>query len=237
MALHHNPRIVTDGLVLALDAADINSYPGSGTTWYDLSGNGNNGTLTNGPTYSSNSIVLDGTNDYIYTSSANTLGNLSNHTFEIWFKTQGLGTSQTEGGLVCPDYGMISTIDANGKVRYSIYSTDNGAPGSGGAYLGYITATGISVFDNEWHHVICTCQLNDSLYIYIDGILQTSGGSIGSWSGSTIWSSMTTFIGRNPNNTPYNFYGNIASTKIYTKYFTASEVLQNYNATKTRFGL
>ena len=67
MALHHSPRIVTSGLVLALDAADRNSYPGSGTTWTDLSGNANNGTLTNGPTFNSangGSIVFDGTNDF-----------------------------------------------------------------------------------------------------------------------------------------------------------------------------
>jgi hypothetical protein len=61
-------KIVTSGLVLALDAADKNSYPGSGTTWTDLSGNGNNGTLVNGPTFSSangGSIVFDGVDDYV----------------------------------------------------------------------------------------------------------------------------------------------------------------------------
>jgi hypothetical protein len=68
MAFFHSPRIVTDGLVLALDAANSLSYPGSGTTWTDLSGKGNNGTLVNGPTFSptnGGSIVFDGTNDYI----------------------------------------------------------------------------------------------------------------------------------------------------------------------------
>ena len=70
MAFGNGPRIVTNGLVLSLDAADRNSYPGSGTTWRDMSGNGNNGTLTNGPTFSSangGSIVFDGTNDYATT--------------------------------------------------------------------------------------------------------------------------------------------------------------------------
>jgi hypothetical protein len=51
MSLIHSPRIVTDGLVLCLDAGNPKSYTGSGTTWTDLSGNGNNGTLTNSPTY------------------------------------------------------------------------------------------------------------------------------------------------------------------------------------------
>ena len=65
MGLSHSPRIVTDGLVFCLDAANIRSYPGTGTTWTDLKG-GNEGTLTNGPTFSSDnagSISTDGSND------------------------------------------------------------------------------------------------------------------------------------------------------------------------------
>ena len=68
MGVAYNSRIVTDGLALCLDAANSKSYPGSGSTWTDLSGNGNNATLTNGPTYSSangGSIVFDGVNDYV----------------------------------------------------------------------------------------------------------------------------------------------------------------------------
>ena len=68
MAVGYNPKIVTDNLILALDAANIKSYPGSGTTWTDLSGKGNNGTLVNGPTFNSGnsgSIEFDGTNDSI----------------------------------------------------------------------------------------------------------------------------------------------------------------------------
>ena len=69
MTVAYNPRIVTDGLVLALDAGNIKSYPGNGVTLTDLSGKGNNGTLINGPTYSNGAINLQGslTNDYIAT--------------------------------------------------------------------------------------------------------------------------------------------------------------------------
>ena len=66
MAIIDGPRIPTSGLIFYLDAANTRSYPGSGTTWTDLSGNGNTGTLTNGPTYSSangGQIVFDGSND------------------------------------------------------------------------------------------------------------------------------------------------------------------------------
>ena len=70
-------NIVKDGLVLDLDAAKKDSYPGTGTAWNDISGNRNNGTLTNGPTFNSSnggSIVFDGTNDYINTVTATSLG-------------------------------------------------------------------------------------------------------------------------------------------------------------------
>ena len=92
MSIFYNPRIVTDGLVLALDAGNTKSYPGSGTTWTDLSGRGNTGTLTNGPTYSSangGSIVFDGTNDHV-TMSGNNISGLSAETTDfsicIWVK-------------------------------------------------------------------------------------------------------------------------------------------------------
>ena len=65
MSAAGGPDIIEDGLVLALDAGNVKSYPGSGTTWYDKSGNSNDGTLINGPTYSNNTIVTDGSNDRV----------------------------------------------------------------------------------------------------------------------------------------------------------------------------
>jgi len=84
MGLYHSPSIVMNGLVLCLDAGNTKSYPGSGTTWIDLSGNSNTGTLTNGPTYSSEnggSLVFDGIDDYVTTS----LGTHTPYCIDIWF--------------------------------------------------------------------------------------------------------------------------------------------------------
>ena len=84
MGLSHSPSLVMNGLVLCLDAGNSKSYPGTGTTWTDLSGNGNNGTLTNGPTYSSangGSLVFDGTNDYTQTPLSGTFPQI---TVEFW---------------------------------------------------------------------------------------------------------------------------------------------------------
>jgi hypothetical protein len=93
MATFYSPRIITNGLVLALDAANVRSYPGSGTTWSDLSGNGNTGTLTNGPTFSSangGSIVFDGTNDYCTTAATVEAATNSNlQTFSGWLVGDG----------------------------------------------------------------------------------------------------------------------------------------------------
>ncbi len=91
MSLHHSPRIVTDGLVLYLDAANPKSYPGTGTSWYDLSGNGNNGTLVNGIGYDSNnrgSMVFDGVDDFISINYTNSI-----ETMSIWFNRNSLAAN------------------------------------------------------------------------------------------------------------------------------------------------
>lgn len=227
--------IVTSGLVLHLDAANRDSYRGSGTTWTDMSGFGNNGTLTNGPVYragNGGTIVFDGVNDYVISPSANTMGSLENQTYEIWVKTPGLGVNKTIAGLVCPDYGMTSYIDGNGNVQYIIYSTDN----SPYSYLVNLVTSGLNLFDDSWHHIVCT-RNSSNASIYVDGTSRASTGGGGTWSGLTVWSNMNTQIGNNPNDAFYHLRGNIASVRIYRKYFTAAEVLQNYNATRSRFGL
>ena len=94
MGIAYNPRVVTDGLVLCLDAGNVKSYPGSGTTWTDLSGKGNTGTLTNGPTYSSangGSIVFDGVDDRVSGTSFNTG---QNFTINAWIYPTLLGTTR-----------------------------------------------------------------------------------------------------------------------------------------------
>ena len=99
MALAHSPHIVRDCLVLYLDAANTKSYPGSGTTWTDISGRGNNGTLTNGPTFSSDdggSVLVDGSNDFILTPRVTGTG-LSNRSVSwgIW-----VNPSSTSGNIM-----------------------------------------------------------------------------------------------------------------------------------------
>jgi hypothetical protein len=236
MSVYAGPEIADDGLVLYLDAANPKSYPGSGTTWTNLRNLSLNATLVNGVGYSTQNLgilTLDGSNDIISAPSLNTFGAIPNHAFEIWMKSSGLGPGKSRGGLMCPDYGIITDIDGNGNVRYNITNTDNW-PTS--VSLFNRTVTSVNVFDNNWHHIVCT--RNSSTYdIYIDGISRATGSGGGTWSGLTIWSGMSFSIGNNPNDVFYNLLGNIALAKMYNVYLTAQEVQQNFNATKSRYGL
>ena len=231
------PRVITNGLVLALDAADLGSYPGAGTTWNDLSSNGFNGTLVGGVGYSNTgfgSMVLDGVDDKIMAPPVNTMGAMPNQTLEIWIKSSGLGITQSRGGLICPDYGQLSHISnspTTGSVFYGLYFTSTSDPINVS-----LTTTGVNCFDNRWHHIACT-RNDTNAVIYVDGISRASTSGGGAWSGSNIHSNMNVEIGNNPNDLYYRLMGNIGLARIYNKALTAAEVLQNYNALKPRFKL
>jgi hypothetical protein len=102
MSVFGGPNVTDSGLVLNLDAGNIKSYPGNGTIWYDKSGFQNNGTLTNGPTFSGGSIVFDGVDDYVDTTfKASTLiGNGNPFTISAFFKT---GNMTQQMLVACPD--------------------------------------------------------------------------------------------------------------------------------------
>jgi len=227
--MYFSPRIVTSGLVLALDAADKNSYRGSGTTWRDLTSNDNNGTLTNGPTFSNTkggAIVLDGTDDYVSLTSTTSL-RPSNVTLSVWFNRNN---------------SAISGAECIAESRKSLWISYGFHISSGAItwYIGYLDtvpystsvgATG-NYIDGQWHNVVGTYD-KQNLKIYIDGILQATSNSFTSdilYTGDLVF-----LIGFHAESTTY-FEGKIATTSLYNRALTATEVLQNYNATKTRFG-
>ena len=118
MAFSFSSKVVTDGLVLYLDAANTKSYPGSGTAWSDLSRSGNNGTLTNGPTFNSargGAIVLDGADDYI---AINNIQTTSNFTYDFIFDISNF-TDTSDNSLVKGNAaygGKIITFDPSDRV-------------------------------------------------------------------------------------------------------------------------
>jgi hypothetical protein len=222
MAFSYSPKIVTDGLVLCLDAANNRSYPGSGTAWTDLSQGGNNGALTNGPTFNSangGSIVFDGTNDYV------SLGNPSLYqivqgTISAWVRTSSPGNSFR--GIITKqsNYGLF-TLDGV-LVTYDWFSNQT-------------RSTGINIADNTWKNVVMAFTTNtgspsNNAIIYLNGISVLT---------TTIKFSNNNIelqIGNGGDATQY-ISGNIAATSLYNRALSATEILQNYNATKTRFGL
>ncbi len=253
MAITYNPRIVTDGLVLCLDAGNTKSYPGSGTTWTDLSGNGNTGTLTNGPTFNSangGSIGFDATNDYIalpnVTSITDNYKNNTAFTLDCFVRKSsiinnsppdynlGFMLFQNNDGGWTPGWSIYirNAVSNNNDVHFQIgYSSTNDA-------IRHICPYGL--IDDTWAHVAIThsiASLNSTCKFYLNGQLLntfTSTATALSTSGN-----LSNVIGRHPNVSyqGHNSEGRIASYKLYNRALSAAEVQQNFNATRGRFGI
>ena len=234
MATKYSPKIITNGLVLSLDAANDKSYPRSGTTWSDLSGNNNNGTLTNGPTFNAGnqgSIVFDGVDDYVTKTSwisppTNTLTigcwvKFSDNLNDRYLLSFGRDIGGSTGGLALFAYGFNSISDV------LIFEFGSG--------IGRVSS-GIVPSLNIWYYLIVTADATNVKF-YLNGELKNTS----SQGSGAITSSPTLSIGSyvNSSGTPgtYFYAGNISQVSIYSRALTATEVLQNYNATKSRFGL
>jgi hypothetical protein len=217
--------IVTDGLVLNLDAGFVGSYPTTSSAWYDLSGNTNNGTLTNGPTFNSvnsGSIVLDGVDDYVNVSCATNTIRAYNSSTEFVVKLP----SYSGGQRCILSYRSAGTMyigKASGGI-FVYYNTLN-AP----AYIvGSITNGSIA-------HCVVTCDAtNDTLSTYINGTL---AGSVSRTGWSTTYNSTLGLGFDLDGGTNEYMEGNFYLFRHYNKVLSQSEILQNYNAQRTRFGL
>jgi hypothetical protein len=214
--MYYSPRIVTSGLVLALDAAERLSYPRTGTTWRDLSGNNNTGTLTNGPTFNAGNmgtIVFDGTNDYVNISSLIT-GNQS-FSWGAWIYPIATGTPVFFGN-VSAGLAMLSYWDsANNKVRVGTYGDDK-------------LTSGTAILPSTWGYTFWTWN-GTTLTSYTNGIADGTASGF-----SFNISGLYTTIGNSVNSQYFN--GRISQTLVYNRALSATEISQNYNAVKSRFG-
>jgi hypothetical protein len=212
--------IVTDGLVLHLDAGNAASYPGSGTTWTDLSGNGNNATLTNGPTFDSangGSIVFDGTNDYATTSYG---PQFNDFTIIAWYKSTSLKTFER---IIDKEYETGTWL---GRSSSNANTWGGGVREGNPPYGRYITLT-----DGAWH-MLASVRQGTTHTIYGDGITNNTSGTV-----SSAALSNTNFTIATVFNNPEIFTGNISVIMIYNRALSASEIEQNFNALKDRYGL
>ena len=233
MGAYSGPEINEDGLVLALDAANVKSYPGSGTTWTDLSGRGNNGTLVNGVGYNGDnlgSLSFDGSNDYgtIEADSSFQLGN--GYTLCAWVKSSNnpsnyAGICGTFDRIPSSYYGSNFSIQPNSQKFHFLV---------GGSSTYYIPASATYTI-GQWYYLVGTI-LGAECKFYIDGTLNTTYNqpSASSAPGSTTKFKMGRFYQDVDN---YYFNGNISNFSFYNKVLTASEVQQNFNATRSRFGI
>lgn len=226
--------IVSSGLVLHLDAGNTSSYPGSGTTWTDLSSNGYNGTLTNGPTFSSangGSIVFDGTNDVASFGNILNMG-LSSWTMSCWVKFN------VGSGLA----GIMGKTSYRGYVgRYSLYIENNNLNALFQPDISFIITTAISPYlNNKFHNLVMTIDRTSMMYFYIDGVSVGTPLNVNGVSSINLNSSTDNFYigsyGSSDGQSPQYFLnGNVSQAAIYNRALTAAEVLTNYNALSPRF--
>ena len=220
MSFSHSPRIATSGLVFYLDAANPQSYPGSGTTWRDLSGNGNNGTLNNSPGFNSDnggSIVFDGSDDYV------TFPVITNTIFSIdfWYKMGG-----NDG-----TYGYFASSGSNGLAISEGGGGDGLVYGKFYYWLGNANVLADIPSTTDWNHICVLINTStNNIDLYGNGII------LGNFTVSATTPSVSD-IGRFVGGNSHFLKGNLASYKIYNRALSASEVLQNYESTKARFGL
>jgi hypothetical protein len=225
MSTKYSPQIVTSGLVLCLDAANKVSYPGTGTSWYDLSGT-NNGTLTNSPTFSvgnGGNFSFNGTNQYV--DCGNVLASLTDLSLECFVK---FGTqSALYGGVISK-----TLSNANGyEIRVDAYTSTTTSLVF--RYVGDNAAVGFNTnFTNGvWYHVVAT-GTNGSQRTYVNGnqVGSATYALTPSANSNSLLIAKLTYSG---------LYVNMIMgyARIYNRALSATEVLQNYNATKPRFGL
>jgi len=218
---------VTNGLVLSLDAAKKDSYPGSGTVWRDISGNGNSGSLVNGPTYSSGnggSFIFDGVDDYADLGNI-LFTNITNTTLDIWFNVQTFTGNRAIFTKGAQGAGSDTTwaswiISGTTQIRIRFFNSSNAS--------NFVST--LNLTSNVWYNTVVTYD-NSNIVLYNNGSLVETAPLTGLLKNCT-----------HPIRIANDLYGNTCNMtcsgfKIYNRALSASEILQNYNAQKSRYGL
>lgn len=225
MSLTHGPSIATSGLVFCVDAANTKSYPGSGTTVYDLTRNQPSTTMTNGPTYTNGTPsywTFDGVDDFIGGSSLTT--SLAGGTAEVWTyinainRNQGFLALNTGGGAYI-NFWMPST----NNMRWEVIGN------SGSSYTTINAAT--TATTGVWYQFLGTFD-GTTTKIYVNGNLDTSQTMTNQPTGSHI---APIQIGRYDASYPVS--ARISIVRFYNRALSTAEIQQNFNATRGRFGI
>ena len=229
MTLYHGASIITDSLTMLVDAVNPLSYPGSGSAWNDLSGRGNNCTLTVAPTYSSTAnlgaFLFNGTSTYIYTPSFGTSLNTT-FTYEVWFN------SSAANGVILSEQGQLTLnsgwFDSNIEIVANSLKLGFWT-GSAEASLTLQTiSTGV------WYMVSMT-YVGTTLTGYVNGVLANSA-SFTKGNPGTTYLPLGAGCGTNLGSGAY-YSGYIGTFKIYNQALSAAQILQNFNAYRGRYGV
>ena len=221
--------LITTGLVMNLDASNAASYPGTGTTWTDLSGNVNNGTLINGTSYSlanGGTMVFDGINDQALINNSNSINITTSLTIEGWIKPTSIA------GWIAIFYKNTNSV--NGGYHLGIDPSGYLAGGLKETSWTTVQSTTNQIQTNTWQQIAMSLDLNNKvLKLYKNGILIKTQTSFNyTLTGNTSPLS----IGAQSNGGE-TFLGSIPICRLYNAVLTDADITSNFNATKTRFGL
>jgi hypothetical protein len=221
MAIAYNTSIVRDGLVLYLDAANIKSYPGTGTSVLDLSTNLNNSVLTNGASYNSVNngyFNFDGSNDCIVVNSNANILSTTSYTKMAWFyaTTFSSGNNIISGGN-------------SGQHAFWLGASDRLRAGHNGQWSTVISNTTLLL--NTWYFGAVTFNTSTGWILYLNGNQESTSGSLTTFTGNQEILIGAFSTGANV------FTGRIANGLVYNRVLTISEIKQNFNATRGRYGI
>jgi hypothetical protein len=237
MGFSDGPTIVTNGLVLSLDAADRNSYVSGSTVWNDLSGNNNSGSLTNGPTFNSangGSIVFNGTNQNVAIASESSGSATGNYTWEVWCKTS--NASKEFNPLVRGRDNLGNGWSIQARISPTTLQFAAGIVTTVPSTVGYDAtssiALGVTASLETWYCITGVWTAGSKVDLYVNGVLSgTKSTTSTSLRTSTVGWSIASIATTNFST------GSIANAKVYNRALSSDEIQQNYNAQKSRFGL
>lgn len=250
MSLYHNPNFVNNGLVLCMDAANVKSYTGSGTSWFDIGGSNSLGTLVNSPTFSATnggSIVFDGVNDVVRVPYSPNWSQSGSHTVDMWVKVGSIGASAVSLLLNRNNSDYLETfaiaIDNRQVVRpWNPSGTDQMVVtyqiGLTSDYAGTYSKNkfGTTNGDNNWHHIAGVADNSAKIiYLYYDGLLVHNASFIGTIAAPTC--DMRIGGEYTINTAESQLLGNVARLSIFNRALSAADVYQNYLSMKSRFGV
>lgn len=227
---YYKGKLVTNGLILALDAGNLVSYEGLGLTWKDMTPNANNGTLTNGPIFSLNrggTFTFDGTDDRISLPNVAVL-RPSAFTATVW-----VNCITAEGGqkAIFSSYYELPVAGFSFQLvgtRVRFFVGNNNGPGAG-TYQDYTGSLNVSI--NTWNHIAVSYDGTSTMRIYVNGVADSTA----TWTGGCVYNVSNTKIQVGSNIDVSHFPGSISNLQLYNRPLLATEILQNYNTYRNKF--